>query len=57
MPNPDPSRDAFDYTAGGVVQLCYSADASPDLRVALLLVLAGAALSILGLRRTSRSAR
>jgi len=48
---------AFDATTVGVVQSCYSADASPYVIAALLLVAAGAAMSVVSLRRTSRSAQ
>jgi hypothetical protein len=46
---------AFNATAIGVVQSCSSPDATPYLAVALLLVVAGAVLTVVGLRRTSRS--
>ena len=45
---------AFDVTTVGVVGSCYSADATPDLAAAVLLVAAGAALSVVALRRTRR---
>jgi hypothetical protein len=48
---------AFNATAIGVVQSCSSPDATPYLAVALLLVVAGAVLTVVGLRRTSRSTR
>ena len=47
---------AFNATTVGAVQSCDSADATPYLIAALLLVVAGAALSVVGLRRTSRPA-
>ncbi len=46
---------AFNATTVGAVQSCYSADPTPYLAAALLLVVAGAAMSVVGLRRTSRS--
>jgi hypothetical protein len=46
---------AFNTATVGVVQSCYSADVTPYLAVALLLVVAGAVLTVVGLRRTSRS--
>jgi hypothetical protein len=48
---------AFNATTPGVVQSCYSADVTPYLAVALLIVVAGALLTVVGLRRTIRSAR
>lgn len=48
---------AFNATTTGVVQSCSSPDATPYLAVALLLVVAGAVLTVVGLRRTSRSTR
>lgn len=48
---------AFNTTTVGVVQSCYSADTTPYLAVALLLVVAGAVLTLGGLRRTIRSTR
>jgi hypothetical protein len=47
---------AFSTATVGVVQSCYSADVTPYLAVALLLVAAGAVLTVVGLRRTNRSA-
>ena len=48
----------FNTTTVGVVQSCYSADVTPYLAVALLLLLmAGAVLTVVALRRTSRSTR
>jgi hypothetical protein len=47
----------FNTTTVGVVQSCYSADVTPYLAVALLLVMAGAVLTVVALRRTSRSTR
>jgi hypothetical protein len=48
---------AFNATTTGVVQSCYSADLTPYLAVALLLVVAGAVLTGVGLRHTNRSTR
>jgi hypothetical protein len=48
---------AFNATTIGVVQSCSSPDVTPYLAVALLLVVAGAVLTVVGLRRTSRSTR
>ena len=45
---------AFDATTVGVVGSCYSADTIPYLTAAVLLVAAGAALSVVGFRRISR---
>ena len=48
----------FNTTTVSVVQSCYSADVTPYLAVALLLLLmAGAVLTVVALRRTSRSTR
>jgi hypothetical protein len=46
---------AFSATTIGIVQSCSSPDATPYLAVALLLVIAGAVLTVVGLRRRSRS--
>lgn len=46
---------AFNATTIGVVQSCSSPDATPYLVVALLLVVAGAVLTGVGLQRRSRS--
>jgi uncharacterized membrane protein YidH (DUF202 family) len=42
---------AFNATTTGVVQSCYSADVTPYLAVALLLVAVGVVLTVVGLRR------
>jgi hypothetical protein len=47
---------AFTVPAGGSVESCSSADATPYLALALLLVMAGAVLTGVGLRRTRGSA-
>ena len=48
---------AFNATTMGVVQSCYSADVTPYLAVALLLVAAGAVLTVVARRRTTCSTR
>jgi hypothetical protein len=48
---------AFNATTTGIVQSCYSADATPHLAVALLLIVAGAVLTLVALRRTTGSTR
>ena len=48
---------AFNATTRGVVQSCSSLDATPYLAVALLLVVAGAVLTVVARRRTNRSTR
>lgn len=48
---------AFNATTVGVLQSCCSADVTPYLAVAVLLVVAGALLTVVALRRTGGSAR
>jgi hypothetical protein len=48
---------AFNATTTAIVQSCYSADVTPYLAVAVLLVVAGGVLTVAALRRTIRSTR
>ena len=47
---------AFNTTTMGIVQSCHSADVTPYLAVAVLLIVAGAVLTVVAVRRTNRSA-